>query len=129
MTHPNATTDSGYVTDQDVGEIDLQLVAQIVRRAGLDCRVDKNPAATVLHARKAMDAPAWTVIAGTCADPSTPLAFIGLTDSIRTRVVRDPDERHLAALIVLQVLRNNPHELLTYDEAAASGLADNLIWR
>lgn len=129
MSHPNATIDNDHATTQDVGEIDLQLVAQIVRRAGLDCQVDKTHATTTLHARKAMGDPAWTVIAGISSDPSTPLTFIGPTDSTRTRLLRDPDERHLAALIVLQAQRDNPRELLTHDEATASGLADNLIWR
>ncbi|MEU7811181.1 hypothetical protein [Pseudonocardia sp. NPDC049154] len=128
MTHPTATTDNGYATDRNVGKIDLHLVAQIVRRAGLDCRVDTTPAAPTLHARKAMSDPAWTVIAGTCNDPSTPLAFVGPTGSTRTRLLRDPDERHLAALIVLQAFRDDPHELLTHGEATASSLADNLIW-
>ncbi|MHA6797714.1 hypothetical protein ACVGVM_30050 (plasmid) [Pseudonocardia bannensis] len=108
--------------------MDLQLVAQIVRRAGLDCRVDKTPSVTALHARRAMCDPAWTVIAGTCNGPSTPLAFIATTASTGRRLLRDPDERHFAALIVLQALRDNPHELLTYDEARAFGLADSLIW-
>jgi hypothetical protein len=130
--HPDATPDHDRAPDHDVDDaIDLDLVAHIVRRAGLDCRVDEgSPSSTVLRARKpARDPAPWTVAAGTClSSPLTPLAFVGPTGSTRTRLLRDPDERRLAALIVLQALRDDPHELLTHEEASASGLAGNLVW-
>ncbi|ODU04374.1 MAG: hypothetical protein ABS81_10770 [Pseudonocardia sp. SCN 72-86] len=108
--------------------IDLNLVAEIARRAGLDCRLDNQSPAAV-HARRAgCGAAAWTVSAGICTDTAVPLAFVGPTNSPRTRLLRNPDERHLAALIVLQALRDDPEELLTHDEAAACGLADGLMW-
>lgn len=112
------------------GRLDLELVAGIVRRAGLDCQVDGAPSSAVLRARKAARAPApWTVVAGLCTDhPAGSLAFVGPTHCTRTRLLRDPDERRLAALVVLQGLREDPHELLTHDEASASGLADGLVW-
>lgn len=110
--------------------LDLDLVAHIVRRAGLDCRVDGTPATAALRARRADCGPAsWTVVAGVCgAGPTTPVAFVGPTGSTSTRLVRDPDERHLAALVLLQALRDDPQEPFTHDEASASGLAVDLIW-
>ncbi|MCE3555667.1 hypothetical protein LWC33_30005 [Pseudonocardia sp. RS11V-5] len=107
--------------------VDLALVAEIVRRAGLDCRVDPAPPGA-LRARRAHGPGPWTVSAGSCREATAPLAFVGPTGSSRTRLLRNPDERHLAALVVLQALRPDPDEPFTHDEAAACGLADDLIW-
>jgi hypothetical protein len=109
--------------------LDLDLVAHIVRRAGLDCRIDGDPTVTVVRARRAdCTSSAWTVVAGVCGTgPAPPLAYVGPAGSASTNVVRGPDERHLAALVVLQALRAAPHELLTHDEASASGLGVDLI--
>jgi hypothetical protein len=128
-TPPDATADHDRAPARAADDaIDLDVVAQIVRRAGLDCQV--SPSSTALRARRPARGPApWTVAAGICRGyPLTPLAFVGPTGSTRTRLLRDPDERHLAALIVLQAHRDDPHELLTHDEASASGLAANLVW-
>ncbi|WP_433502605.1 hypothetical protein ACQP04_22835 [Pseudonocardia halophobica] len=120
--------DDGDDRDDGADALDVELVAQIVRRAGLDCRIDGTSPFLLRARTAARDHAPWTVIAGTCHNHPAPRAFVGPAGSTRTRVLREPDERHLAALVVLQALRRDPHELLTHDEASASGLADNLIW-
>lgn len=134
MTHPNLPASSPGHDQHDEeppspdAPINLDLVAEIVRRAGLDCHVDRHSPGA-LRARKAgRDPAAWTVNAGSYSDTAVSLAFVGPTSSPRTRLLRNPDERHLAALIVLQALRDDPEELFTYDEAIACGLADDLMW-
>lgn len=130
MTHPNVTTHHDGAPAQDGGTLDLELVAHIVRRAGLDCRVEEASSPRTLRARRTNRDPApWTVTAGISrADPTTSLAFVGPAGSALTRLVRDPDERHLAALVVLQAHRDDPEELFSHDEASASGLAIDLVW-
>jgi hypothetical protein len=136
MTHPNRP-DTGrnpqpqHHAQEHIAErqIDLDMVAEIVRRAGLDCRVDPHTSEVLLARRTASRPGPWTVTAGTFSSAATrSRAFVGPADSTRTRVLRTPDERHLAALVVLQALRDDPRELLTHDEAAACGLADDLNW-
>jgi hypothetical protein len=135
MTHPNLSAPSRDQHDDEptspgtYAPVDLELVAEIVRRAGLDCRVDPPHPPGALRARRpGRDAAKWTVSAGSCSATAVPLAFVGPTDSPRARLLRNPDERHLAALVVLQALREDPDELFTQDEATACGLAEDLIW-
>ena len=135
MTHPNLfgtgrdQHDDEPTSPDTSAPVDLELVAKIVRRAGLDCRVDPHHSPGALRARRLdRDGAVWTVSAGRCSDTGVPLAFVGPTASSRARPLRNPDERHLAALVVLQALREDPGELFTHDEATACGLADDLIW-
>lgn len=109
--------------------IDLHLVAEIVRLAGLQCQVEHHPVA-LLRARPAGNrSGSWTVAAGSCQNAdATFLAFVGPAHAKRTRLLRTADERQLAALIVLQALRDNPDEPISHEEAAACGLSDGLIW-
>lgn len=105
---------------------DLELVAVIVRRAGLDCRTDGDPRGH-LRARRTDRGPgSWSVIAGRCPAP-TQGAFVGPVGGSWTWQLRDTDERRLAALVVLQALRDDPTEPFTHDEATACGLADGLV--
>lgn len=114
---------------QPKDQIDFQLVAEIVRLAGLDCRVERRPA-EVLRARPiASRSDLWTVTAGSSRSTDAPRrAFVGPVGSTSVRLVRIADERHLAALVVLQAFRENPDEPLTYDEVAACGLVEGVIW-
>ncbi|MFC5948255.1 hypothetical protein ACFQH9_08200 [Pseudonocardia lutea] len=108
--------------------IDLELVAEIVRRAGLDCRPDPHRNGALRARRAARDSGTWTVSAGRCGGTEAPLAYVGPAGSPRARLLRNPDERRLAALVVLQALREDPDELVTHDEAIVCGLADDLVW-
>ncbi|GAA4843921.1 hypothetical protein ACFQ34_06860 [Pseudonocardia benzenivorans] len=113
--------------------LDLELVAEIVRRTGLACRVTA-PATALRASRVGADGTSWTVTADVVTgDPTAggdagPLAFVGPAGSPVSRVLRAPDERRLAAVVVLQALRRSPDELLTHDEARAAGLADDIVW-
>lgn len=131
MTHPNVTTHHDRSPAPAAGAtLDFELVALIVRRAGLDCQVEEASSPPILLARRTNCDPApWTVTAGTClAGPTTSLVFVGPAGAARTRLVLDPDERHLAALVVLQAHRDDPEELFSHDEASAAGLAVDLVW-
>ncbi|GAY08222.1 hypothetical protein [Pseudonocardia sp. N23] len=105
----------------------LELVAEIVRRAGLDCRSDPDDDDVVLARRPAPANGPWTVRAGWCADDSGARAFVGPADGHRARLVRSRNSRSLAALILVQALRDDPDELVSLGEAAACGLAGHLL--
>jgi hypothetical protein len=107
---------------------DLALVAQIVRRAGVHCvleRPDGGAATLLAEPREAGDRVHWTVRA-TLHDARggrAGHACVGPNHAHGRAVrLRDPDERHLAALIVAQALRADPDEALTADEVDVLGL-------
>jgi hypothetical protein len=100
---------------------DLDLVAEIVRRAGLDCRVEGAAPDRWVRARcVGEDGPG--VLVG--AD-----GWIGPASSARRRRVRHLDARRLAAIVVAQTLLPDRSDVLTHAEAGACGLTDALCWR
>ncbi|GAA1394659.1 hypothetical protein GCM10009613_43090 [Pseudonocardia kongjuensis] len=102
-------------------EPDLELVASIVRRAGLDCVVEGTGPQRRLRARRPGG-----------RGPGVSAGWTGRTgwvgpDGARHRVP-DPDPRGLAAVVVAQALHPDPARPLTHAEAGACGLAGALLW-
>jgi hypothetical protein len=107
--------------------LDLHLVARIVQQAGVRCVLetpDDSPATLLAEPRHRRGRTDWTVRAtGVGAHGRCDHVCIGPNNDRSTAVrVSGPDERHLAALIVAQALRDDPEETLTRDEVAALGL-------
>lgn len=106
---------------------DLQLVVEIVQRAGLVCELVRRPDAhPVVRARpRASGSTAWTVRAGLCSAGSRrpAEAFVGPADSPQRLLLREPDERRLAALVIVQALHPAPSTVVSCDEVEALGLS------
>ncbi len=103
---------------------DLQLVVEIVHRAGLDCElVRRQNAHPVIRARPSSSR-AWTARAGLCsADPRHPAGpFVGPADSPQRRLLHEPDERQVAALVIAQALHPDPSTIVSSEEVSALGL-------
>ena len=105
--------------------LDLALVVEIARRAGIRCDLAEAGRDTVVRAVPNVGAARWTVHAGVRPDPDGGRSwelFVGPPGSERFRHVRDADERHLAALLVAQALASDPTRPLADDEISALGL-------
>ena len=107
----------------------MKLVARIVERAGVQCvleTVDDGMTAILAEPRTMNGQTQWVVRATrirayggercnhVCVGPNS--------DSQTAIRVLEPDERHLAAIIVAQALRHKPEEMLTFAEIEALGL-------
>ncbi len=109
--------------------LDMHLVARIVQLAGVRCVLetpDGSPATLLAEPRHRSGRTHWTVRAtgiGAHGRDRCEHVCVGPNNDRSTAVrVSGPDERHLAALIVAQALRDDPEETLTRDEVAALGL-------
>jgi hypothetical protein len=109
--------------------LDLHLVAWIVQQAGVRCVLETpagSPATLLAEPRHHRGRTDWTVRAtgiGAHGRTRCDHVCVGPNNDRSTTVrVSGPDERHLAALIVAQALRDDPDETLTRDEVAALGL-------
>lgn len=103
---------------------DLQLVVEIVHRAGLVCELDERQNAhPLIRARpRASNSTAWTAHAGLCSADPRAGAFVGPADSPQPRLLREPDERQIAGLVIAQALHRDPSTVVSYDEVRALGL-------
>jgi hypothetical protein len=117
--------------------LDLDLTADIVRRAGLECTISGTGPHRHLRARR----PHPDALTAT---HSPPQAHDGDSDTVADaegwvrsggagsgRRVRRPDARRVAATVIAHTLlphrdRDRP---LTHAEARACGLAEDLCWR
>ena len=124
MTDPTFEQRAGLVPD-----LDMDLVARIVQLAGVRCVLEKadDVTATILaEPRRESGRTYWTVRATRTRSQDRDRSdrfCVGPNDATSTAVrVSEPDERHLAALIVAQALRAEPAETLSYDEVKALGL-------
>ncbi|GAA5134838.1 hypothetical protein [Pseudonocardia adelaidensis] len=127
--HSPLPTSPGVATLPAV-DLDMNLVASIVRRAGVRCRVETPDDATTLilaeprHLNGRMRFTVRATWARGHGRDGGDHVCVGPNDDGGTAVrLVAPDERHLAALVVAQALRVEPEETVTPDEVAALGLA------
>lgn len=109
----------------DPAPIDLALVAEILRRAGLGCPPPAAGATTITAHRHDTDGPRRPVTAGLTGNGQV---FVRAAGSPEGRLLRAPEERDLAALVLLQALRAEPARPVGYDEARAGGVAQHVLW-
>jgi hypothetical protein len=110
-------------------DLDMNLVAWIVERAGVRCLLetpDDSTTTLLAEPRLRKGRTHWTVRATRVRAPDRDRCdhvCVGPNADGRTAMrVMEPDERHLAALIVAQALRVEPDETLTFGEVEALGL-------
>jgi hypothetical protein len=110
-------------------DLDMDLVSRIVRQAGIDCLLqspDDRTTVILAEPRPRGGRTRFTVRATRIrADVhgGRDHVSVGPNDARRTAMhVPEPDERHLAALILAQALRVEPDEMVTVDEIRALGL-------
>jgi hypothetical protein len=106
--------------------LDLGIVAQIVRMAGVPSALDVGPRVSTLWAEPRQlvgRGVSWTVQVRQRHDSGE--TAVGLADDCRLAARLRPgcDERELAAFVVAQSLRVDPLQPLTEEEAQAAGLA------
>ena len=110
-------------------DLDMNLVAWIVERAGVRCLLetpDDSTTTLLAEPRLRKGQTRWTVratrVRASDRDRGDHVC-VGPNNDGRTAMrVLEPDERHLAALIVAQALRVEPDETLTFGEVEALGL-------
>ncbi len=110
-------------------DLDMNLVAWIVQLAGVRCSLetpDDSTTAILAEPRLQNGQMHWAVRATRIRAPDRDRCdhvCVGPNDDCRIAMrIVEPDERHLAALIIAQALRVNPEETLTFDEVEALGL-------
>lgn len=110
-------------------DLDMNLVAWIVQLAGVRCSLetpDDSTTAILAEPRLQNGQMHWAVRATRIRAPDRDRCdhvCVGPNDDRRMAMrISEPDERHLAALIVAQALRVDPEETLTFDEVEALGL-------
>ncbi|WP_028922219.1 hypothetical protein [Pseudonocardia acaciae] len=103
--------------------IDLDLVAWLVRTAGLACETYRARAGALVRAGTAHR---WTA---TLSSDHTGRLYLGPEDADESVPARlaSRDERQIAALIVAQARLRDPGRALSSDEIGALGLAGMLV--
>jgi hypothetical protein len=125
----------GHATSggRGVADVDMALVARIVGRAGVRCVLEEPVPGMPTILAEPRGRAGWAVRATLSAHREHAyLAWVGPNDGDgdgdgggdggAALCVPEPDERHLAALIVAQSLRADPAQALTVDEIDALGL-------
>jgi hypothetical protein len=112
-----------------VADLDMDLVAWIVERAGVPCLLetpDDGTTTILAEPRLQNGRTHWAVRATRVRAPdrdhSDHVCVGPNNDRLTALRVLEPDERRLAALIVAQALRVEPEEALTFGEIEALGL-------
>jgi hypothetical protein len=104
--------------------LDMELVARILRRAGVQCLLHApDDRTTVLLAEPRPGDSGFAVRATLVRERGREHLSVGPNDTRRAALpVPKPDERRVAAFVLAQALRVEPGEPVTADEVRALGL-------